>query len=126
MPGIQRVVATRSNGMMVADMDTGKVRFASTRKHQFSPLETISIYTDDNDSKELKSVFQSMLDQMEDNPAPAPKSSKDVLRKYFTDILPDHDRNQVHASDIRKVIQWFNFLHDRGLLKQTEKSEEEE
>lgn len=125
MPGIQKVVTTRSNGMMVANVDTGKIRFASVRKHQFSPLETISIYTDDNDSVELKSVFQNMLDQMEDNPPPAVKSSKDVLRDYFTDILPNHDKDMVHISDIKKAIQWFNFLNERDLLKQTEEVEKE-
>lgn len=124
MPGIQKVVATRNNGMMVADVDSGKIRFASVRKHQFSPLETISIYTDDNDSTELKHVFQNMLDQMEDNPPPPVKSSKDVLREYFTDILPNHDKDMVHISDIKKAIQWFNFLNDRNLLVQTETEEE--
>ena len=126
MPGIQRIVATRNNGMMVADIDTGKVRFASVRKHQFSPLETISIYTDDNDSTELKNVFQNMLDQLEDNPPPDKKASKEVLREYFTDILPNHDRDQVHISDIRKAIQWFNFLRERNLLNQPEDAAQEE
>ncbi len=126
MGGVQRVVASRSNGMMVANIDTGKVKFASMRKHQFSPLETISIYTDDNDSVELKNVFQNMLDQMEDNPPPAPNSRKDVLREYFTDILPNHDRDQVHISDIKKVIRWFNFLNERNLLNLPEEAAEEE
>lgn len=124
MPGVQLVVASRKNGMMVADIDTGKIRFASVRKHQFSPLETISIYTDDDDSTELKNVFQNMLDQLADNPPPPHKSDKDVLREYFTDILPNHDKEQVHTSDIRKAIQWFNFLNERGLLTQTEEKGE--
>ncbi len=128
LSGVQRIVSTKDNGMLVANIDSGKIKFASTRKHQFSPLETISIYTDDDDSVELKVVFQNMLDQMEDNPIPEIKSPSDKLREYFTDILPNHDRDQVHISDIKKAIRWFQFLNERGLLAASEEegSEEEE
>ncbi len=128
LPGVQRIVSTKDNGMLVANIDTGKIRFASTRKHQFSPLETISIYTDDDDTVELKAVFQKMLDQMEDNPLPDIKSPSDKLREYFTKILPNHDRDQVHISDIKKTIRWFRFMNERGLLMTSgeEGSEEEE
>jgi len=129
LSGVQRIVSTKTNGMLVADIDTGKIKFASIRKHQFSPLETISIYTDDDDSVELKVVFQNMLDQMEDNPVPDVKSSSQVLREYFTDILPNHDRDQVHMSDVKKTIRWFQFLNERGLLQggaEEEAGDEEE
>lgn len=126
MPGVQRVVSTRNNGMMVADIDTGKVKFASVRKHQFSPLETISIFTDDEDSVELKKVFQNMLDQLSDNPLPDKKASSAALREYFTDILPNHDREQVHISDIKKIIRWFVFLQERDLLAVAEEGENNE
>ena len=124
MPGVQRVVSTKNNGMLVGDIDSGKVRFASIRKHQFSPLETISMYTDDDDSVELKVIFQTMIDQMADNPPPAPKASSQDHRTYFTKILPNHDRDQVHISDIKKAIRWFNFLNERGLLIADEEGEE--
>ena len=126
LPGVQRVVSTRNNGMMVADLDTGKVKFASIRKHQFSPLETISIYTDADDSIELKVVFRRMLEQLEDNPPPGLNASSEALREYFTDILPSHDRDRVHISDIKKVIRWFTFLHERDLLSGEEEVDEEE
>ncbi|MFQ5447157.1 MAG: DUF5606 domain-containing protein [Saprospiraceae bacterium] len=125
MPGIQRITASRNNGMMVEDLDTGKVRFASVRKHQFSPLKSISIYTDDNDATELKAVLQSMLDKMEETPPVAPNSKPDELRAYFSKILPNYDRDQVHISDIKKIIRWFNFLNDRGFLTAAPADEEE-
>ncbi|HFA49110.1 MAG TPA: hypothetical protein ENJ95_08840 [Bacteroidetes bacterium] len=123
LPGVQRVVSTRNNGMLVGNIDTGTVKFASVRKHQFSPLETISIYTDDDDSVELKVVFQNMLDQLADNPPPDLKAKSPELRAYFTKILPNHDQDQVHISDIKKTIRWFHFLNERGLLA-TEEGEE--
>ncbi len=125
-PGVQKIVANRNNGMLVEDMDTGKVRFAPMRKHQFSPLETISIFTDDDDSVELKVVFQKMLDQIESNPPVDVNSPSPALRAYFTAILPNHDPEQVHISDIKKAIKWFNFLHERGYTTMEEPASDEE
>ena len=126
MPGIQKIAANRNNGMMVEDLDTGKVRFASVRKHQFSPLESISIFTEDDDAVEIKKVFQIMLDKLNELPPIPPDSNKDELREYFLQILPNHDSERVHTSDIRKIIRWFYFLNDRGYLTMEEGTDEEE
>jgi len=126
IPGIHRVAANRNNGLIIEDLDSGKKRFASSRKHQFTPLESIAIYTT-MDSKELKHVFQSMLDQFEDNPPINPSKSKaEDIKEYFTDILPDYDPDQVHLSDMKKVIKWFTFLKERDLLKEEETPKVEE
>lgn len=126
MPGIQKIAANRNNGMMVEDLDTGKVRFASLRKHQFSPLESISIFTDDDDAIELKKVFQAMLDKQNEHPPVSPNGKAEELRAYFQNILPNHDRDRVHISDIKKIIRWFQFLNERGYLTMEEVSDEEE
>ncbi len=128
MSGIQRIAVNRSNGMMVEDLDTGKIRFAPSRKHQFSPLESISVYTDDDDSIELKAVLQSMLDKAEEHPPVSPDSKPEVLRGYFSLVLPNHDRDKVHISDIKKIIRWYHFLDDRGFLTMPEEvaADEEE
>lgn len=47
MSGVYRMSANRSNGLIVEEIPTGKLKFASVRKHQFTPLESIGIYTDD-------------------------------------------------------------------------------
>ena len=126
MPGVQRVAANRSNGMMVEDLDTGKVRFASVRKHQFSPLESISIYTDDDDAVEIKKVFQNMMDLSSETPPAAVDAKPEALREYFSLILPNHDRERVHISDIKKVIRWYHFLNERGFLTMEEEAGDEE
>ena len=38
------------------------------------------------------------------------KASGDELRNYFASVLPTFDRERVHNSDIKKVIQWYNLL----------------
>ncbi len=126
-PGVQKMAANRSNGMLVEDLDSGKVRFAPIRKHQFSPLETISVFVDgEDDSVEIRSVFQSMYDKLADTPVVSADSKSDLLRAYFTTILPNHDRDRVHISDIKKIIKWFTFLHERGYMTMEEEVEDEE
>ena len=124
MPGIYKTSSTRNNGLLIEDMDTKKTKFISIRKHQFTPLGTVSIYTSDGDTIELKKVFQSMLDQFEDNPPPAKNIPKEELMDYFEDILPTYDKDQVYVSDVKKVIKWFNFLNERSFF--TAVSDEEE
>jgi len=126
MPGIYKMVANRNNGLIVEDMANGKRKFASARRHQFTPLESIAIYTDDGDSTELKNVFRNMLDQLEDNPPVDPNTTNDELHEYFTDVLPNFDKDRVNTGDIKKVIKWFSFLQEVGYFKQTADQSEEE
>lgn len=124
LPGVFKMVANRSNGLIIADLDAGKRKFAPARKHQFTPLASIGIYTDD-DTEELKVVFRSMLEKIETNPPIATNASGAELSDYFAEILPNFDRDKVHASDIKKVIKWFNFLNERNLLSLEEETTEE-
>lgn len=111
LPGLFNMVGNRPNGLLVADMDKGATKFCSIRKHQFTPLETCSIYTD-TDTAPLKDIFVSMIA----NPPIPLKSSSQDLHKYFREVLPEYDEDKVHISDIKKVIKWFNYLNERGLM----------
>ena len=122
LSGVYKLITARNNGLIIEDFDTKERRFVPTRQHQFSPFETISIFTD-TDAAPIGEVFQNMKNQIEETPVPSEKSSSAELRSYFITVLPEHDRDRVHISDIKKVIKWFNFLNSRDLLK--EKVEEE-
>lgn len=123
LPGLFKIVSTKSNGLLVADPDTGKSRFCSVRQHQFTPMETVAIYTDD-DTVEISKVFQNMLDLNAEHPVPAPAASHADLQKYFAVIIPDYDRDRVFHSDMKKVIKWFNYLNERGYLTAEPEPEE--
>ncbi len=125
MPGLYRLIATRSNGLLIQEIDSEKTKFASTRKHQFTPLETVAIYTD-NDSTELKEIFQRIESNLEDLPLPESNSSKEDFFNYFSEILPDYDEERVMISDVKKVIKWFKFLKERNLLILEDSSDEEQ
>jgi hypothetical protein len=44
------------------------------------------------------------------------KADKIDLEAYFFEVLPNYDEDRVYASDIKKVIQWYNILQANDLL----------
>ena len=43
------------------------------------------------------------------------KCSAQELHDFFAEVLPDYDRERVHDSDIKKLIQWYNILVNNGI-----------
>lgn len=107
--GLFEVLKQRQDGLIVKSIVDQKSTFVSTRINQFSLLENISIYTED-DSVPLFDVFEKMVDQKDQWPVPSPKDSSDDLKAYFEKILPEYDKDQVFISDIKKVVKWFTLL----------------
>ncbi len=124
MSGVFKMVGNRSNGLIVEDMTTGKRKFVASRRHQFTPLESISIYTNDGDAKPLNDVFQSMAEGIEENPVPTGKYTSAEGFAYLEKVLPEYDEDQVLFGDVKKLIKWFSFLHQHDLLDFSEEEEE--
>lgn len=122
LPGLYELASNRSNGLLVIPIEGGKSKFCSSRKHQFTPLETVAIYTH-ADTTELKEIFATMMDKAATLPLPSPKDNADVLNAYFAEILPDYDRDRVYSNDIKKVIKWYNSLNERGYLTASDEEE---
>ena len=45
LPGLYKLLASRANGLLIENFDSPKRQFVSARKHQFTPLVSIGIYT---------------------------------------------------------------------------------
>jgi Domain of unknown function (DUF5606) len=125
MSGIYKAVVSRKNGMIVEDLDLRQQRFVPMRGYQFSPLQTIGVYTDNNETLPLEEVFQKMLDAIETTPPVAHDAVPKALFGYFESVLPNYDKERVKQSDVRKIIKWFVFLNQRGLLTTDPKDAEE-
>ncbi|WP_282135389.1 DUF5606 domain-containing protein [Seonamhaeicola maritimus] len=130
-PGLYKLIA-QTRGGFVAESLIDKKRISVSIQSNVSVLSEIAIYTLAEEVP-LKDVLQKIKEK--ENGAPTSikaKDSKDKLEEYFFDVLPDYDEDRVYASDIKKVIQWYNLLqqHDMlGFLDDDEddvKSDEEE
>ena len=109
LPGLHKLLATRSNGLMIESFGDNKRQFVSVRKHQFTPLVSIGIYTY-TDVAPLDDILKKIDSTQVENPIPDPNDKAEVLRAWFKSIVADHDEDRVHINDIRKVIKWYTFL----------------
>lgn len=126
LPGLYKLVSSRQNGLFVQPLDGGKAKFCASRKHNFTPLETVAIYTMD-DTEELIDVFLN-IKALEDEgfELPSKSSSNEEIKEFFGEVLPDYDRDRVYISDMKKVIKWYSVLKDRDMIKKEEPSSSEE
>ncbi len=130
LPGLYILESSRSNGLIIKNIDDGVKQFVSVRKHQFTPLRSIAIYTY-NDSTPIEEIFRKMEEvKATYSVADYLKANNNDLAKYFRIILPEYDEDRVYASDMKKVLKWYDFLEKRDFFRVSEdsvidKSEEE-
>jgi hypothetical protein len=112
------VVSSRKDGVIAAEIGTGKRVMLPSRNHQFSQLAAIQIYADiAQETVPLFSVFTEMLAKEEAGVlVPSHKEKEDTMRAYFEMVCPEHDRQRVYPSDIKKVLRWYKQLKDAGML----------
>ena len=124
VPGVHKLVASRSNGLVIEDRNEGRTRFVPVRQQQVTPLATVAVYTDTEEGTiPLADVFRKMLDLLEEIPPVGLDASSAEFREYFSKILPEHDRDRVHINDIKKCIKWFNFMREKGIFEEAEREE---
>lgn len=122
-PGLFRIIAQASNGIIVESL-IDKKKMTAYSHYKISGLEDISIFTYGEDVP-LKEVLGKIKETEKGAKCIDPKSDPTVLRDYLAGILPDFDKERVHNSDIKKLLSWYNLLLDNNLLVETEATESE-
>jgi hypothetical protein len=113
-PGLFHLIAHRKNGVVVESLIDGQ-RTSIPATANVSSLGDIAIYTYEEEVP-LREVFKAMAEVTEGKEALSHKSSKNELEDFFGEVLPKFDQERVYASDIKKVVQWFNILVKNDLL----------
>lgn len=118
-PGLYKLIA-QTRGGFVAESLIDKKRLSVSVQQNVSVLSEIAIYTL-TEEVPLKDVFENIKKKENGKQTSIkPKDSKDKLEEYFFEVLPDYDEDRVYASDIKKVIQWYNLLQEHNMLSDTE------
>lgn len=114
-PGLFRLVSRGNGNIIVETIDAEKKRFAVGQRDRVTSLNDITMYSDD-DNVELMKVFKNICDQYEGKTVGMnhKTATKEELDKFMADALPSYDRDRVHASDVRKLLQWYNILVANG------------
>lgn len=112
--GLFKLVAEAKNNIIVESLDTNK-RMPVYSTAKVSSLEDIAIFTE-NEDMPLKDVFKAINNLENGGAAISVKSTDKELKAYFQKVLPEYDKNRVYISDIKKVLLWYNALHEKNLL----------
>jgi len=125
-PGLYKVESQSNRGVVVSSIQDGK-KMAIGQTQRVSTLSDISIYTMEGDEP-LKDIFEKIYERTEGKAVDIDIQNKQDLRDFFLEVLPDHDEERVYASDIKKMIKWFNLLLEKDMLdfSESEESDSEE
>ncbi|MFZ9660962.1 MAG: DUF5606 domain-containing protein [Chitinophagaceae bacterium] len=123
LTGLYEVVSSKNDGAIVRSLEDQSTKFVSSRLHNVSYLETIEVYTQE-DNVNLVEIFMAM--QSNNAKLPAEKDAKEV-KQYFEKVFPQLDFERVYHSDMKKMVRWFQILQSSKIeLKLSEPEPEVE
>ena len=123
--GLHTIVGKSKNNVIVESLKDKK-RFPIFNTNKISALSDISIYTYDEEIL-LSELFDRIQKKYKKEAAVSHLESAEELKKVFEELVPNYDQEQVYNSDIKKVFQWYNILHDTdNLIKEESKEEKKE
>lgn len=115
-PGLYKLVSRAKNNLIVESVDQNHRRQPVFNTEKIISLADIAMYTETEDVP-LMNVLIAIRDKEGAKPLSInyKKANSKELRTYFAEVLPDFDRERVHDSDIRKLMQWYDILVNNGL-----------
>ena len=122
-PGLFELKIQTRSGFLAESLLDGKKITVGLRSN-VSLLSEISMYTYSAE-KPLVEIMRAIA--FKENEGPTAVSHKDDNAKliaYFKEILPDYDEDRVYASDIKKLLNWYNILQAKGMVSKEEPKEE--
>lgn len=124
-PGLFKLISKGKN-LFIAESLIDQKRIPVYSRDKVVSLGDITMYTND-DNVSLSRILQSIKQKENGNPISfSPSITPDELRTYFSQVLPDFDRERVYPSDIKKVMNWYNLLINSGITEFEEEEEVEE
>ncbi len=117
-PGLYALKVQTRSGFVAESLIDGKKITVGLRSN-VSLLTEISIYTF-TEEKALVDILRAIAIKENEGPAISHKEDNSKLIAYFKEVLPDYDDERVYASDIKKVLNWYNILQAKGLVSKEE------
>ncbi len=121
MPGLYKVVGQMKNGV-IAESLTDKKRIPVHAHQQISALEEISMFTT-GENKAVSEILKTIFEKEKGAKCIDHKADDKLITAYFESVLPDYDKERVYPSNMRKLFNWYNTLHDTANLKLKEEGE---
>ena len=122
MGGLYEMVSSKADGGVVRSLEDKSTKFVSNRVHSFSHLESIEVFTT-GENVNLADVFVAM--KSNETILPDAKADGAAIKAYFEKVYPEMDFERVYASDMKKMVKWFDILSKNDIeIKLSEKDDE--
>lgn len=115
-PGLYKLVSRGRNNLIVEALDETHKRQPAFATDRVTSLADIAMYTDAEDVP-LADVLDNVAAHEDKKPCSLNwrKASPKELQSFFAEVLPNYDRDRVHNSDIKKLLQWYDILVKAGI-----------
>lgn len=115
-PGLYKLITRGKNNLIIESLDDTHRRMPAFATDRITSLADIAMYTDGDDVP-LMDVLEALktLEQGKASSLNIKDAKGSELADYFSRVLPSYDRDRVHGSDIRRLIQWYNILVKAGI-----------
>lgn len=114
-PGLYKLVSRGKSNLIVESLDETHKRQPAFATDRVTSLADIAMFTDSEDVP-LGEILTKLRDKENGKVASLNwrKASAKDLQAYFGEVLPNFDRDRVHNSDIKKLLQWYEILVKAG------------
>jgi hypothetical protein len=120
-PGLWKALAQNKTGFVLESLDAQKTKLiANLSTAKLAALDEITLFSNNEDIK-LVDVLERMKAASN---VPDAKADGKVLRTFFREVAPDHDEEKVYASDMKKVISWYQILKDLPIFNEVVKTDD--
>ncbi|HVW98575.1 MAG TPA: DUF5606 domain-containing protein [Mucilaginibacter sp.] len=108
-PGLWKAIAQNKTGYILESLDAQKIKLvANLSTAKLAALHEITIFGLEDDIK-LTDVLERMKTA---GSIPDAKADGKTLRTFFREVAPDHDEEKVYASDMKKIISWYQIMKE--------------
>ncbi len=116
LPGLYQLVATKSDGAIVKNIDDNTTKFVAARKHNVTALDGIEVFTTGENIRLLE-VFLTFKKNMESaGEIDINKADNKAMATYFSKLLPEYDKDKVYVSDMKKMVKWYKIVDAKNLV----------
>ena len=113
-PGLFKILASSPKNLVVESMIDGK-RSSIPGSLRVSSLSDITMYTLEEDVP-LREILKSMFDKNKGKPALSHNAAPQEVKDFIDSVVDNLDHGRVYASDLRKLVQWYNLLISQKAL----------
>lgn len=126
-PGLYKLVSRGKANLIVEALDGTHRRMPAFATDRVTSLADIAMFTETEDMP-LGTILARVRDKEGGKECSLNwrKASANEFQEYFASVVPDFDRDRVHNSDIKKLLQWYNILIKEGITDFEEKEPETE